>query len=43
VVREAQKLHIAHKRPALEAKVPRDHRFHLIEEQLLRQLLSYMA
>jgi hypothetical protein len=36
VVREPQKLEVAHERAALEAQVARDHGFHLIEEELLR-------
>ena len=36
VMREAQKLGIADERAALEPQVARDHRLHLIEEQLLR-------
>ena len=36
VVREAEKLEIAHERAALQPQVARDHRLHLIEEQLLR-------
>ena len=36
VMREAEKLEIAHERAALQPQVARDHRLHLIEEQLLR-------
>ena len=36
VAREAQELRIAHQRAALQPQVARDHRLHLIEEQLLR-------
>ena len=36
VVREAEKLEIAHERATLQPQVARDHRLHLIEEQLLR-------
>jgi hypothetical protein len=36
VVRKAEKLQIAHQRAALQPQVARDHRLHLIEEQLLR-------
>ena len=36
VVRKAKKLEIADERAALQAQVARDHRLHLIEEQLLR-------
>jgi hypothetical protein len=36
VVRKPQKLEIADERAALQAQVARDHRLHLIEEQLLR-------
>jgi hypothetical protein len=35
VVREAEKLEIADKRPALQPQITRDHRLHLVEEQLL--------
>lgn len=34
VTGEAEKLRVAHQCAALEPQVPRDHRFHLIEEQL---------
>ena len=36
VMRKAEKLEIAHERAALQPQVARDHRLHLIEEQLLR-------
>jgi hypothetical protein len=36
VTREAEKLRIPDERAALQAQVARDHRFHLVEEQLLR-------
>ena len=36
VVREAEKLEIAHERATLEPQVARDDRLHLLEEQLLR-------
>src|SRR5207342_2702956 len=36
MVRKAQKLGVAHERAAFEPQVARDHRLHLIEEQLLR-------
>jgi hypothetical protein len=35
-MRKAEKLEIAHERAALQAQIARDHRLHLIEEQLLR-------
>jgi hypothetical protein len=35
-MREAEELEIADERTALQAQVARDHRLHLIEEQLLR-------
>ena len=35
-MREAEKLGVADQRAALEPQVARNHRFHLIEEQLLR-------
>ena len=35
-MRKAEKLEIAHERAALQPQVARDHRLHLIEEQLLR-------
>jgi hypothetical protein len=36
VVGEPEKLGVAYERSALEPQIPRDHRLHLIEEQLLR-------
>ena len=34
-MRKAEKLEIAHERAALQPEIARDHRLHLIEEQLL--------
>ena len=36
MVRKAEELEIAHQGPTLETQVARDHRFHLIKQQLLR-------